>query len=111
MKKVQEWFFNHITPFANKIEQVAWLQAVKDGMVASVPIIIIGSFCTIFLGINNLIGKGPIFDFLSANMKLLTYASAFTTDFLAIYATYYIAKSYSERRDNYYEKLYYLGSE
>ncbi len=80
-------------------EQQKHIQAIKDGIVASVPIIIVGSFCTIFLGIANLLGSGPVYDFLSANMGVLTYASAFTTDMLAVYATYFIAKTLSEKYD------------
>ncbi|MGN1277187.1 MAG: PTS sugar transporter subunit IIC [Floccifex sp.] len=99
MEKLQATLMKYLMPIANKLEQQNHIQAIKDGIVASVPVIIVGSFCTIFLGINNLIGSGPIYDFLSANMGILTYASAFTTDMLAVYATYFIAKSLSEKYD------------
>lgn len=99
MEKLQATLMKFLMPIANKLEQQKHIQAIKDGIVASVPVIIVGSFCTIFLGINNLIGSGPIYDFLSANMGILTYASAFTTDMLAVYATYFIAKSLSEKYD------------
>ena len=89
----------YLMPIANKLEQQKHIQAIKDGIVASIPIIIIGSFCTIFLGIANLLGSGPVYDFLSANMGVLTYASAFTNDMLAVYATYFIAKTLSEKYD------------
>ncbi len=99
MEKLQATLMKFLMPIANKLDQQKHIQAIKDGIVASVPVIIVGSFCTIFLGINNLIGSGPIYDFLSANMGILTYASAFTTDMLAVYATYFIAKSLSEKYD------------
>ncbi|MDO4467843.1 MAG: PTS transporter subunit EIIC [Bacillota bacterium] len=97
MEKFQAILMKYLMPIANKLEQQKHIQAIKDGIVASVPVIIVGSFCTIFLGISNLIGSGPIFDFLSKYMGVLTYASAFTTDLLAVYATYFIAKALSER--------------
>lgn len=53
----------YLMPIANKLEQQKHIQAIKDGIVASIPIIIIGSFCTIFLGIANLLGSGPVYDF------------------------------------------------
>lgn len=101
MEKIQNVLMKYLMPIANKLEQQKHIQAIKDGIVASVPIIIVGSFCTIFLGIANLLGSGPVYDFLSANMGVLTYASAFTTDMLAVYATYFIAKTLSEKYDFY----------
>lgn len=38
---LQKWLF----PIAQKIEQQRHLQAVKNGVVAIIPIIIVGSFC------------------------------------------------------------------
>lgn len=99
MEKIQNVLMKYLMPIANKLEQQKHIQAIKDGIVASIPIIIVGSFCTIFLGIANLIGSGPVYDFLSANMGVLTYASAFTNDMLAVYATYFIAKNLSEKYD------------
>lgn len=40
---LQKWLF----PIAQKLEQQRHLQSVKDGVVAIIPIIIIGSFCMI----------------------------------------------------------------
>ena len=97
MEKIQNVLMKYLMPIANKLEQQKHIQAIKDGIVASIPIIIVGSFCTIFLGIANLLGSGPVYDFLNANMGVLTYASAFTNDMLAVYATYFIAKTLSER--------------
>ena len=99
MQKIQNVLMKYLMPIANKLEQQKHIQAIKDGIVASIPIIIVGSFCTIFLGIANLLGSGPVYDFLNANMGVLTYASAFTNDMLAVYATYFIAKTLSEKYD------------
>lgn len=99
MEKLQKFLMKFLMPIANKLEQQKHIQSIKDGIVSTVPMIIIGSFCTIFLGINNMIPEGAIHDFLSNNMSILTYASAFTTDLMAVYATYFIAKSLAERYD------------
>lgn len=71
MEKIQNVLMKYLMPIANKLEQQKHIQAIKDGIVASIPIIIIGSFCTIFLGIANLLGSGPVYDFLNANMGVL----------------------------------------
>lgn len=99
MKSIQDALMRWLMPIASKLERQKHLQAIKDGMIASIPIIIIGSFCTIFIGIAGLLESGSIYDFLMKYMDVLTYASAFTTDLLAIYATYFIARSLAERYD------------
>lgn len=63
MQKIQNVLMKYLMPIANKLEQQKHIQAIKDGIVASIPIIIIGSFCTIFLGIANLFRSGPVYDF------------------------------------------------
>lgn len=63
MEKIQNVLMKYLMPIANKLEQQKHIQAIKDGIVASIPIIIVGSFCTIFLGIANLLGSGPVYDF------------------------------------------------
>ena len=99
MKNFQDRLMKFLLPIANKLEQQKHLQAIKDGMIATVPIIIIGSFSIMFLGIGNLLGSGAISDFLSANMHIFTFPTAFTSDMLAVYATFFIAKALSERYD------------
>lgn len=99
MEKLQTFLMKFLMPIANKLEQQKHIQAIKDGIISTLPMIIVGSFCMIFMGINNMIPRGPIHDFLSNNMSILTYASAFTTDLMAVYATYFIAKSLAERYD------------
>ena len=71
MEKIQNALMKYLMPIANKLEQQKHIQAIKDGIIASVPIIIVGSFCTIFLGIANLLGSGPIYDFLNDNIQYI----------------------------------------
>lgn len=99
MKNIQAFLMKFLMPVANKLESQKHIQAVKDGIISVVPIIIVGSFSTIFIGINNMIASGPIHDFLSNNLAIFTYASAFTIDLMAIYATYFIARKLAEKYD------------
>lgn len=96
---LQENLMGKIMPIANAVEKQKHLQAVKDGMLASVPVIIVGSICTLPLAFMNLLGSGAIYDFLLAHLTVLTYAASFTTDLLSLYAVVFIAKSLAERYD------------
>ena len=49
---LQKWLF----PIAQKLEKQKHLQAVKDGVIAITPMVIIGSFCLIPVGLGNLFG-------------------------------------------------------
>lgn len=97
MLKIQNKFMKFLMPIANKLEQQNHIQSIKDGITAVVPIIIVGSFCSIFMGINNLFSGGCIHEFLNAHIDVFTYPIAFTTDMLAIYATYFISRALASR--------------
>ncbi len=99
MKGIQKFLMKYLIPIANKLEQQKHIQSIKDGIISIVPIIIVGSFCTIFIGINNIISTGAVHDFISKYLGFLTYATAFTTDLMAIYATYFISKNLAHRYD------------
>ncbi len=67
----QDKMMKYMMPVANAVEKNNWLQAIKDGMIANIPVIIIGSICLLPIALNNLIGSGPIHDFISAHMGVL----------------------------------------
>ena len=58
MDKLQKWLQKWLMPIAEVLERQKHLQAVKDGIVGIVPIIIIGSFCLVPTGIGNMLGGG-----------------------------------------------------
>ena len=58
MNAIQNVLQKYLFPIALKVEQQKHLQAVKDGMMAIVPIIIVGSFCLVPVGLGNLLGGG-----------------------------------------------------
>lgn len=86
-----------IMPIANKVEQQKHLQAIKDGMIAIIPIIILGSICVLPIAIANLLGSGAIYDFITNHMGILTYPDKFTNGLLSLYAAYFIADSLGKR--------------
>lgn len=97
--KFQDTLMKFLMPIANKVEQQKHLQAIKDGMIAVIPVIIIGSISLLPLAFMNLLGSGPVYDFLSAHIGVFTYAGMFTNDMLSIYAAMFIAIALAKRYD------------
>ncbi|GMQ58727.1 PTS transporter subunit EIIC [Vallitalea sediminicola] len=97
--KVQSILQKYLMPIANKVEQQKHLQAIKEGMIGIIPIIILGSFCLLPIAVKNLLGSGAIADFIGRHMKGLTYANQFTTGLIAIYAVFFIANALAKRYD------------
>lgn len=89
--KFQDTLMKYLMPIANRLEQQKHLQAIKNGMIADIPIVIIGSISLLPMAIANLIGSGPVYDFLTAHMSIFTYASMFSNDMLSVYAAFFIA--------------------
>lgn len=101
MNKFQDTMMKYLMPIANKVEQQKHLQAIKDGMIAVIPVIIIGSISLLPLAFMNLIGSGPVYDFLGKYMNVFTYAGKFSSDMLSIYAALFIAVALAKRYDIY----------
>lgn len=97
MEGLQNFLQKWLMPLASKIEKQQHLQAIKDGMIGVTPFIIVGSMCLLPMAFMNLIGSGPVYDFLGAINPFFSTISAYTTDFVAIYATYLIARSLAKR--------------
>ena len=95
--KLQTSLSKWLMPIANKVEQQKHLQAIKDGMIAIIPIIILGSICILPIAIANLLGSGPVYDFITNNMSILTYPDKFTNGLLSLYAAFFIADSLGKR--------------
>lgn len=92
MDKLQKWLQKWLMPIAEVLERQKHLQAVKDGIVGIVPIIIIGSFCLVPTGIGNLLGGG-ISQWVNAHNNVLTLPTYFTTNIMSVYAALFIANS------------------
>ena len=96
MNRIQEWLQKWLFPIATRLEKQKHLQAVKDGIIGIVPIIIIGSFCLVPTGIGNLIGGGAS-QWVAAYSTVLTLPTYFTTNIMSLYAALYIANSLAKR--------------
>lgn len=92
MNKIQAWLQKWLMPIATALENQRHLQAIKDGIVGIVPIIIIGSFCLVPTGIGNLIGGG-VQEWVNAHNDIITLPTYFTTNIMSLYAVLYIANS------------------
>lgn len=92
MDKLQKWLQKWLMPIAEVLERQKHLQAVKDGIVGIVPIIIIGSFCLVPTGIGNMLGGG-ISEWVNAHNSVLTLPTYFTTNIMSVYAALFIANS------------------
>ena len=97
ISKLQTTLSKWLMPIANKVEQQKHLQAIKDGMISIIPIIIGGSFCILPIAIMNLLGSGVIYDFISNNLSVLTYPDKFTNGFISVYAAFFIADSLGKK--------------
>ena len=72
MNTLQNVLMKYLMPIANKVKQQKHLQAIKDGMIADIPIVIIGSICLLPIAFMNLLGSGPIYEFLANNISIFT---------------------------------------
>lgn len=97
MSKLQDKLVKYLMPIAEKLDKQKHIQAIKEGMIAGIPIIIVGSFCLLPLAFSNLLQSGIVFDFLTKYMDVFTYAVKFTNDLLSIYVAMFIAKSLADQ--------------
>lgn len=97
--KLQNLLMKYLKPIAKKVEEQKHLQAIKDGMISSIPIIIIGSICLMPIALMNLFQQGVVTNFFQMIMPYCSYAAFFTNDILSLYVAYYIAKSLAKSYD------------
>ena len=91
--KFQEKLSKFLLPIAQKVEEQKHLQAIKDGMISIIPIIIIGSFSILPIAFINIVQSGAAHDFVLSNLGIFTYPDKFTNGLLSVYAAYFIAQS------------------
>lgn len=89
---LQKWLF----PIAQKLEQQRHLQSVKDGVVAIIPVIIIGSFCMIPVGLGNLFGGG-FGAWVNDHILIFNFPTYFTTNIMSLFSAFFIAESLAKR--------------
>lgn len=94
-------FFERITPLINKISANKILQGISGGMMATLPITVIGSFSLLLV----VVPLGPVTDFIRSSglAGILNNAYTYTMGFLALYVVFFVTKSlvhaYMEEED------------
>lgn len=97
MANAQDKLMKALMPVATWVEKRKHLQAVKDGMIGATAFIIVGSMCLIPMALMNLIGSGPVYDFLGRINPFFLKIAGFTNDYIGLYAAYLIARSLAKR--------------
>lgn len=96
MKKVTEFLETRFSPIAAKIEKNRFVSSIKNGMIALISILIIGSFTLIVTSIGNLFPDGTVIkDFFVQNAEYLSLPFNYTFGLLSLYATVTIAYSHA----------------
>lgn len=86
-----ESFFDKITPLINKISSNKFLQGLSEGMMATLPITVVGSFSLLLV----VVPLGPVTTFIqNTNLSsLFLNVYNYTMGLLAIYMVFFITKS------------------
>lgn len=95
MEKFASFLERKIMPVAAKISNQRHMRAVRAGIIATLPLTIVGSFFTILLNI-------PIdayMDFIAPFKAILDIPFRYTVGFLSLYATFGIASSLAKSYD------------
>ncbi|MFZ7133354.1 MAG: PTS sugar transporter subunit IIC [Eubacteriales bacterium] len=98
-EKISDYIMKLATPLA-KFAQLKPIAAIQDGLVASMPVIIIGSLFLVIalLGTDQILGNGRILiPALTGLVQPLTSAFSMTLGFVGFYVAYTIAHSYAEK--------------
>ncbi|MCB5952129.1 PTS sugar transporter subunit IIC [Enterococcus sp. BWT-B8] len=86
------WMEQHLMPVANKFGSQKHMVAIRKGLIATMPLTIVGSFFTLFQNI-------PIdsyMEFIAPYSAVMDIPSRYTMGILALYATFGIASSLAQ---------------
>ncbi len=95
MKSLSNFLEKYLVPLAVKLSNNIYLGSVSLGFSYLLPVIMVGALFTLFTSFNFAIYQ----DFItSIGLKtILSFASTYTTNMLAVYAVFLIAKAYGEK--------------
>lgn len=88
MQKLMDWMTNVFAPKMNKIARNPWLAAVQESILAAMPVILIGSFATVF---------GIIREYIPA-VPDLTMLNNFSFGLIAIFLAYLVPAKIMEKK-------------
>ncbi|MDE6950706.1 MAG: PTS sugar transporter subunit IIC, partial [Lachnospiraceae bacterium] len=88
MQKLMTWMTNVFAPKMNKMARNPWIAAVQESILAAMPVILIGSFATVFSIIREYVSFIPD----------LTMLSNFSFGLLSIFLAYLIPTTIMEKK-------------
>lgn len=88
MKKFMDWMTNVFAPKMNKLARNPWLASVQEAILAAMPVILIGSFATIFSILRDFIPRLPD----------ISKLSDFSFGLLSIFLAYLIPTTVMEKK-------------
>lgn len=90
----------HVTPIAEKVERNKYVGSIKEGMIALMAVLMVGSFSLVAVNLLNLFPEGTIFkEFAINNADFLNLPFTFTFGFLALYAAVTISIAHARKLD------------
>lgn len=88
MKKIMDWMTNKFAPAMNKLSNNPWISAVQESILIAMPIILIGSFSTVFNILRDFIPSMPD----------LSIVSQFSFGLLSLFLSYLVPERIMERK-------------
>lgn len=97
INRFQDFLKNRVGKSASKMAQNKVLQSIQQGMIATLPFLILGSFASIIINFpytpfSQFLKNSGLYPFLNVPYQL-------TMGILAIYVTFFTAKAYSEKEN------------
>lgn len=95
--KFQEMLEKKLVPIAERVENQRHLQAIKEGMMSIVPVMIIGSICLLSIAIMNMLPEGGAKSFIGDNLGTFMFPFNFTMGIISLYSAFFIAESLARK--------------
>ncbi len=97
MNKLMKFLEKNLSPIAERIEQQRHVQSIKNGMMALISILMVGSFTLVINSLFSLTPEGTFFNNISATYgDYLNLPFTFTFGFLALYAAITISFAHAK---------------
>lgn len=97
MNKLMNFLEKHLGPIAEKIEQQRHVQSIKNGMMALISVLMVGSFTLVLNSLFSITPEGSFFHNISVEYGLyLNLPFTFTFGFLALYAAITISFAHAK---------------
>ena len=91
-------FSNRVIELSNKLQQIAFIRAIRDGLVSMIPVLIIGAFSLILQTFPVVAYQNFINNFADGLLlKLFNFVYTATFGVLSVYLTFCISKSYMKK--------------